>query len=194
MLKQKDSLSVLVVSSGSKAAEFLNGVLPDGQYSPVINVSTASEAKRLLVSENFDIVFINTPLSDEFGVQLAIDISNNTESGVMLFVKADSYEQVSYKTEEFGVFTMSRPINRQAVLEAVRMLVASRSRYKILMEKNNTLEQKMKDIRLVNQAKLILMEKEMFSEQEAHKFIEKTAMDKCVKKAAVAQNIIEKYS
>lgn len=194
MLKQKDSLSVLVVSSGSKAAEYLNGVLPGGQYSPVINVSTASEAKRLLVSESFDIVFINTPLSDEFGVQLAIDISNNTESGVMLFVKADSYEQVSYKTEEFGIFTMSRPINRQAVLEAVRMLVASRSRYKILMEKNNTLEQKMEDIRLVNRAKLLLIENEKLSEQEAHTFIEKTAMDKCVKKAAAAQTIIEKYS
>ena len=47
------------------------------------------------------------------------------------------------------------------------------------------------EIRLVNRAKLILIKMRGMSEGEAHRFIVRSAMDRCVKKRAVAREIIE---
>lgn len=46
------------------------------------------------------------------------------------------------------------------------------------------------EIRLMNRAKLILIKKRGMTEADAHRFIIKTAMDRCVKKRAVAEEII----
>lgn len=193
MLKEKAPVSVLVVSNGQKAVSYFNEILPERQFSPVISVSTAGEAKRKLIENSFDIVMVNTPLQDEFGVQFAIDLSHSSESGILLFVKSENYEQVSYKTEEYGVITLARPTNRNEVFRTINMLLAASSRMRELENKNETLESKMKEIRLVNRAKLLLMEKQLLTEAEAHRYIEKKAMDNCVKKSSVAQKIINMY-
>ena len=51
----------------------------------------------------------------------------------------------------------------------------------------------MKEIRLVNRAKWLLIEHESMTEAEANRWIEKTAMDACRKKAAIADDIIRRY-
>ena len=50
----------------------------------------------------------------------------------------------------------------------------------------------MQEIRLVNQAKLILITDKGMSEDEAHKYISKQAMDKCVSKGDIAKEILDK--
>ena len=57
----------------------------------------------------------------------------------------------------------------------------------------SSLESKMREIRLVNRAKLLLVERLSMTEEEAHHFIEKQAMDSCVKKSEIAENIIKTY-
>ncbi len=47
-------------------------------------------------------------------------------------------------------------------------------------QKTATLEEKMEEIRLVNRAKWILIDQLKMTENEAHKFIERQAMDRCV--------------
>ena len=51
----------------------------------------------------------------------------------------------------------------------------------------------MEEIRLVNRAKWLLIEKENMTEPEAHRYIEKQAMDHCVSRKAIAQQLIETY-
>ena len=51
----------------------------------------------------------------------------------------------------------------------------------------------MEDIRFVNMAKCFLIEKLKMTEQEAHRYIEKQAMDRCVTKRVIAENILSTY-
>ncbi len=67
--------SVMIVSSSQKAADYLNGVLPQSEYYPVLSASTAGEAKRKMMDSPVDIMLINAPLKDDFGLQLAFDVS-----------------------------------------------------------------------------------------------------------------------
>ena len=61
-------------------------------------------------------------------------------------------------------------------------------------QKTASIEEKMEEIRLVNRAKWLLIEQLRMTESEAHRYIEKQAMDRCVTKCSIAENIISMYS
>lgn len=193
MYRDKSALSVLIVSSSVKAEEYLRDILDTVQFSPVVTASGAGEAKRMQLENHYDLVLINAPLADDFGTELAIEIAEDSASGVILFVKNELFEQVSYKAEDYGVLTVAKPGSRQGIYQAIKLLVATRRRIKTFENKAVTLEAKMKEIRLINRAKWLLIDRFKMSEADAHKYIEKTAMDNCVKRGEIAENIIRTY-
>ncbi len=192
-MKQEQSASVMIVSTTDKALGFFQKILPKDQFYPLTWVHSAGEAQRELVNKSVDIVVINAPLKDEMGTELAIELAQNNSCGVMMMVKNDVYEQVSYKVEEYGVLTLPRPCTAQQAFQTMKLLLATQQRLKALEQKTASLEEKMKEIRLVNRAKGLLMDNLKFTEQEAHRYIEKAAMDNCKKKSEIAQNIINTY-
>ena len=192
-MKQEQAASVMIVSTTDKALGFFQKILPKEQFYPLIWAHSAGEAQRELVNRSVDIVVINAPLTDEMGTELAIELAHSNSCGVMMMVKNDVYEQVSYKVEEYGVLTLPRPCTAQQAFQTMKLLLATQQRLKALEQKTASLEEKMKEIRLVNRAKGLLMDNLKFTEQEAHRYIEKAAMDNCKKKSEIAQNIINTY-
>lgn len=62
------------------------------------------------------------------------------------------------------------------------------------MEKKTvSLEEKMIEIKIVNRAKWTLINSLEFSEDDAHRYIEKQAMDRCLSKRIIAEEIIRSY-
>ena len=188
MYGDKYDLSVLIVSSSEKAEDYLREVLSGGAFSLVKSAKSVSEAKRMQLENRFDIVIINTPLTDDFGIEFAEQLCE-----VLLFVKNELFEQVSYKVENYGVLTFARPGTRQSITQAIRLLVATHNRLAAFEKRAVKLEAKMKEIRLINRAKWLLIDRFNMSEAEAHKYIEKTAMDNCVSRGEIAENIIRTY-
>ena len=58
-------------------------------------------------------------------------------------------------------------------------------------QKTASFEEKMAEIRLVNRAKCLLIERKAMTEQEAHRWIEKQAMDRCVSRKVIAEQILQ---
>ena len=52
----------------------------------------------------------------------------------------------------------------------------------------------MQEIRVGNRAKWMLIERLQMSEADAHRYIEKMAMDRCVSRREIAEGIIKTYS
>ena len=74
------------------------------------------------------------------------------------------------------------------------MLCSTRERLVRMEKREKSFEEKIREIKDINRAKLLLMENESMSEEEAHKFIEKTAMNKRASRDAVAKAVIERYA
>ena len=74
------------------------------------------------------------------------------------------------------------------------MMCSIRERLRKLEKKTATIEDKIAEIRKVNQAKWILIEELKMSEEDAHKYIERQAMDRCVSKKEIAEEIIKTYA
>ena len=78
--------------------------------------------------------------------------------------------------------------------QALRWMAAARERLRRTEKKTATIEEKMEEIRLVNRAKWLLIEQLKMTESDAHRYIEKQAMDRCVSRREIAQNIIRIYA
>ena len=193
MVFQERTYSVLIVTASERFTDSIMPLLPMTDYWPVQTASSVAEARRWLADTEFDIVLINTPLPDDFGMHLAIDICTGSGAGVLLLVKNDHYNEIYSKVVRYGVITLSKPTNRQMVAQNLRILCATRERIRQMQAKQATVEEKIKEIRLVNRAKWLLIECLNMTEAEAHRYIEKQAMDLRISRQEAAENIIKTY-
>lgn len=186
--------SVLLVSQFEKFNNSIKSLLPVSSYSPVIIVSSQAEAKRLLMERRFDIVIVNAPLKDDLGLELAIDASTRHGLGVLLIVKENMYKDAYDATKEHGVLTISKPLAEVTFEQSLKLICATLEKINISKPKEKkSLEERMKEIRIVNEAKLLLIQNKHLSEDEAHRWLEKTAMNMRTTKIAVANKVIEIY-
>lgn len=183
---------VLIVSHNDKIKDYIAEILPPDEYGIDALVTSASQAGRLLAETEFDIVIINTPLPDEFGTDLALTLSEGN-SGVLLLVKNDYFDQICYKVENYGIFTLLKPVSPSSLYGAVKLLTAMRMRLTKMESKNKSLQEKMASIRTVNRAKWLLIEHLCMTEKDAHRYIEKQAMDTRLSREEIAENIIRTY-
>lgn len=185
--------SVLAVSTSLKFVETLRTLLPEGRYGPVTVLHDAAAARRALAENSYDLVLINTPLPDEFGTRLALDACESSSAGVLLLVKAEHCPDIEAQVSVHGVLTLAKPTSAQLFAQTLRLLCITRERLRGMEKKAVTLQEKMEEIRLVNRAKWLLIEELKMTEQEAHRYIEKQAMDRCVTRRAVAEQILSTY-
>ncbi len=186
--------SVLLVSASDKLTASLQAILPCDRYDPVVVAGDVANARRYLLEKPFDLLLINTPLPDDFGTHLALDVCNSSGTGVLLLVRAEHYPDISARVAPYGIFVLSKPTNSAILTQSLTLCCATRDRLRRMEEKAATMEEKMEEIRLVNRAKWILIDELKMTEKEAHRFIEKQAMDRCITRRAVAENIVSTYS
>jgi len=190
---QERTYSVLIVTASDSFVSSVMPLLPVTDYWPVTTARSVGEARRRIAETAFDIVLINAPLPDDFGMRLAIDICTNSGAGVLLMVKSDLFNDIYAKVVSYGVITLSKPTNLQMVAQSLRILCATRERIRQMEAKQATVEEKIEEIRLVNHAKWLLIQCLSMTEPEAHHYIEKQSMDLRIPKREVAENIIKTY-
>ena len=184
----------LLVSASQKMTDGLLPLLRECRCEPVTIVEDAASARRQLLESAFDLAVINTPMPDEFGTKLALDIVNDSGTGVLLLVKAEHFPDISMKVSPLGVLVLSKPTSAPIVTQSLTLLGATRERLRRMEQKTATMEEKMEEIRLVNRAKWLLVEQLKMTEPDAHRYIQKTAMDRGLPRRVVAENVIRMYS
>ena len=184
---------VLLVSASENFNRSLLEMLPPANYDPIVTEYSVSAAKRAASERDYDLVIINSPLPDEDGVRFAIDESRNKNTVVLLIVRAERYAEVFDRAAAYGVFTMAKPLSRSTFSLSLDWLSSARERLRQTESKVLSVEEKMDEIRLVNRAKWLLISELKMTEPDAHRYIEKQAMDRCVSKRSIAEDIIRIY-
>ncbi len=185
--------TALIVSNTKNSIAFFTEVLHSFSINRIVTVLSCSEARRLLFEQYFDLIVINSPLQEETGEGLSQHIAANGISQVILVVKSEYYDEISSVVEDYGVITIAKPINRNLFWSALKLAKAAQNKLKIIKAENTKLIQKIEDIRIVDRAKCILISYLNMSEREAHKYIERQAMDMRTTKRAVAEGILKTY-
>ena len=192
MVTGKRKYRVLVAGANDKLGESIAALLPKNEYEPPVFAARVGEIRRLALESTMDLVVLNTPLKDEFGTRLALDLADYNIA-VLLMVQGDVFDQVCYKVEDYGVLTLAKPVSRQSFYTAVKLLTAMRAKMLRMEKKNQALQEKMQDIRTINRAKWLLITNLQMTEDEAHYHIEKKAMNSRLSRREAAEEIIRTY-
>ncbi len=193
MIPSRMLRNVLVVAGTSKSVDFITEALDPNEFYPVTYARNGSEARRLLINADFDLAIINSPLSDEEGDDLALFITEKLNCGVLMLVRSEIYDDVCHKVEDFGVLAIGKPVSRQSFHQALRLIVAASRRMELYEEENIRLHSKIEELRIVARAKCVLIEYLKMSESQAHRYIEKQAMDMRATKKEIAEEILKTY-
>ena len=188
--------SVLVVSRAGNFSSALTGLRPPSRYDPVHVVGSLSEAKRSIAENVYDMVIVNSPLPDGSGVGFSGNVcrSGSGQTVALLVMRAEENAENHDRAVEQGVFTLTKPTSRMAMATALDWLASARERLRSLERRSMSIEERMEEIRVVNRAKFLLISELKMTEPEAHRYIEKGAMDSCISKKEMAQRIIKTYS
>lgn len=185
-----DSHSVLVVTKDTKNTALIGAML----IPPLFEVTFSgdfNEARRLCNERTFNIIIVD--FAEGEGTDFAIDISG-TMSTVLLLSPTQHFDQISYKVEPYGILTITSPFDQFYFYNMIKIAIAVQYKVQVLSSQTIKLKEKMEEIRVVNRAKMLLMQNKEMTEAEAHRYLEKEAMDNGLKRIAVAEKIIKEFS
>ena len=185
--------SALIVSSSTVLTELFTEMLAQTSIDEFVVVKTCGEARRLLIERSFDLCIINSPLPDETGFRLSTDIIGSKCNQVILVLKQEIAAEIAEKVEDYGVFTVEKPLSKPTFWTALKMASAAFNRLNRVRSETDRLKKKLDELKLISRAKILLIEKENLTEEEAHKRIEKEAMDYRLSRVQVAMDIINLY-
>ena len=123
-----------------------------------------------------------------------MDISTSNGTVILFILRSDFLETLRYKYIDAGVFALSKPLSSQMFSQALEWLMSARERLRKAETKTLSIEEKMAEIRMINRAKWLLITELKMEEPQAHRFIERQAMDRCISKLEVAEEIIRTYT
>ncbi len=185
--------SVLIVSNTADTMAIIADLLRSERFSRIATAQNGAEARRIIIESDFDLIIIDSPLTDELGDDLSMSASEKTTAGIILIVSAIDVLEISSRVEEYGVFVLPKPISSEFFYQAAKLLSASRKRVMHLENENKKLQQKIEEIRIVDRAKLILVQVLKMSEPQAQHYIEKQSMNLRQTRLATAENILRTY-
>ena len=181
----------LIASAGQSSNEYLARHLNALGYSRPTIVASGGEARRLVDKNQYSLVIINAPLPDEFGHELAIYMAEKTLSGVLLLAKPGVIDEVSDRIADRGVLILQKPFGGPEFDQLVRLAASTHLRLLNVQAECVRLQERLQQLRLVDRAKCYLIEKRGMTEADAHRYIEKRAMDTRRNRGEVAQSILE---
>lgn len=186
---EAESHSVLLVSRDSKIISQISAFL----VPPLFELTTTSdfnEARRLATERTFNIVIADS--GDGYDTDFAMNIAESY-STILLLVPSEHFDEISYRVEGYGILTITKPFEPFYFYNIMKIAIAVQYKVQVLSSQTTKLKVKMEEIKQVNRAKMLLMQNMKMSEQEAHRYIEKEAMDRGMKRIAISEEIIKTY-
>lgn len=180
---------VFLLSASDKSINLIKELLEKKNFEKIHCEKTVKEAKEILKKEKFDLVIINSPLSDGSGADIALEAMGD---GILQVIFASSSEEAKV-LEKNGIFVIKKPFGGNIFKITLDMAEVAFNRMKMLINKNNELMQQIEEIKLVNRAKAILIKTFGMNENEAHKYLERQAMDLRKTKVYIAEKILNTY-
>ena len=124
-----------------------------------------------------------------------VRLAESSEAVFLLLVRPGTYEAVWQFVQAAGICVMSWPAPQEVFRQTLRnLLLLLKKSLRAMQEKTDQLQSQLQDMKRIQKAKSLLMNQLGMSEADAHRWIEKAAMDRCVKKREIAETIIRMYA
>ena len=180
---------ILLVCEKEKSAQALETLLTGFLPAEIIHAAQLQQAQELLSREVFRLVIVNLPFHDENTEAFVKNAAQSTSSGILLLCPQDSAQRLLERCRAHGILVV--PIINSMI--GFFLGLSTGARLSELLQENRKLHSKLEELKLVSRAKSVLIEYLKLTEPQAHRYIEKQAMDLGLTRRQVALNILKTY-
>ncbi len=183
----------LVVSSFVKLYDTLVPLLKKCGFDETFFAVSIADAKRLLMTKHITSVIINSPVADGYGLDFATECAREKNLAVLMFVKKELFIQTTEKASPSGILTLPKPNLPETVAQSLLLLHSTSRKLIKLTEKSSQESKNADELRYISIAKMLLINSLGMTEEQAHKYIERRAMEARRTKKSIAESIINSY-
>jgi len=175
----------------------LKEILESEGYDVVGETGRGDEAVELVATQHPDLAILDVKMPGLDGIEAARRITSEYRTAALILT-AFSQRNLIEDARDAGVAAyLVKPFQRNELIPAIEVAIARfeehraiEDEYARLSGEVATLEDKLETRRLVDRAKGVLMDKHGLGEADAFSFIQRTAMDRRIRMADVAKEIL----
>lgn len=153
-------------------------------------VSGLDEARAALGHLHPTLIVVQSDTPDAQELRRCAELAEGAEAVFLLLVRQEAYGAAWRFLQKRGVCVMTWPMEQTILAQTLRNLLLLK---KSMQAQTDQLRSQLQDLKRIQKAKGLLMRQLGMTEQDAHRWIEKAAMDRCVKKREIAETIIRMY-
>lgn len=183
----------LIVAAKESEKDSLFALMEPFPIKNVVYAHNSKEAKNMIASTSFALIIINAPLAKESAQELALFMTQRTTAAVILLLPESSKTDSSYDGEDYGILTLFKPFKRSEFNRTIKFAIAFENRMASMHTANQKLEKKLSEVQTIHRAKCLLIQHLNMTEAQAHRYLEKHAMDRRESKVEVAATILNTY-
>lgn len=185
--------NAIIVSKDSAAVDFFCEIMKSMDINIAFVGDSSANTHNFLKTNTCQLTVIISPIVDD-DKALAIEISKLQSTAVMLCVDKQHFDNTSSNLGALGIFVISKTFNKNIAQNSLRLLCTMQTRMEKFYSQTTPLpKNKLDDMYIVDKAKYLLISYLKLTEPEAHRYIEKQAMNLRITKRTVAEKIINTY-
>lgn len=185
--------TALIVSKTEASIKAIAQLLSSESYRDIDCTVSSEDARERIAGKVYDLIIVNAPLSEEDGIDFSAYCAGKTKACVILMVQQEKAMEVASMVSSYGVLVIQKPVNKHLFHHYLIFTQCFKERLLKVEEENEKLKYKLEETKIITRAKLLLMQCLLMTEQQAHRYLEKQAMDMRTTKLEVAKQVIRTY-
>ncbi|RUM93222.1 MAG: hypothetical protein DSZ27_00755 [Thiomicrospira sp.] len=190
MAVANNPIKVMLVDDDSARAALLSQALQDHGYEVVARVEPGPSLLSKVAKILPDMIVIDTDSPDRDILESMSLLNEHNPMPVVMFsdVEDESVIQEAIRSGVSGY--IAKGVDQQRVKSIMNVAIARFREYQALKNELKQTKDELESKKLIDQAKHLLMSQKGVSEQEAYEAMRKMSMDRNIRMADVAENII----
>lgn len=184
-------ISALAAASSDEAMNNITSMLSETGIKD-ISVTDGSNVNELVYKNEYTLVVFSLPFEKSFGLETVLS-TGKSGCAVVVFVPSKVYDEVCNKLRHTLAVVVPKSSAGTIGVSAIKYALEQKKRADELRSENEMLRNMLNEVKLVNRAKCVLIEYLRISEKEAHRQIQKRAMDRRITLTEVAEDILKTY-
>jgi two-component system, response regulator PdtaR len=182
---------VLIADDEKPVAAGLQGQLETLGYDVVAVVNDGHNAIEVCRRQLPDVVLMDIEMPGLDGLSAARQIVLDPGTPVVILTAHGHANLIDQAVEDGVVYYLLKPVTSPSLHAALQMAVARSRELKDLRQSVNTLETTLRERKLIERAKGILMTRRSMPEAEAFRFLQRQSQDRRMPMAKLAESIVQ---
>jgi two-component system, response regulator PdtaR len=169
----------------------LKEMLEEEGYEVVGETGRGDEAVTLVRDQKPDLAILDIRMPGMDGLAAAREISEERGAAVLILTAYSQRDLIEQARDAGALAYLVKPFQRSELIPAIEVAIGRFEEMQALQAAHDDLQEQLETRRVVDRAKGILMDECGMSENDAFRFVQRTAMNERSTLRAVAQRVID---